>query len=80
MRVERERIRLTLYWLGKLNEEELGMQPRLALGCFYDLNREDDEYCSKNCGNFSTCIFYLKGFEEETNPWKRRQRELIKEN
>lgn len=41
-----------------------GMQPLMALGCFYDLGVNDDSIC-RRCRRYRTCRSYLKSFENK---------------
>ena len=42
-----------------------GMQPLMALGCFYDLEVNDDSIC-KRCRRYRTCRTYLQSFENKS--------------
>ena len=71
MRVDREKIRTLIGALEKRDKLEGGMQPLMALGCFFDLGVEDDSVCV-SCRNYETCRIYLKGFAEDENPFVRK--------
>lgn len=64
MRIEQEKVGELIEILKKRDERERGMQPLLALGCFYDLDVRDDSFCL-SCANYESCRPYLKAFEEK---------------
>ena len=64
IRIERERIGGLIKILRDRDDRQRGMQPLMALGCFYDLNVEDGSFCI-SCWNYKTCELYLKTFEKK---------------
>jgi hypothetical protein len=62
-KISRVEIQKVLDRLKERSETEKGKQPELALGCFYDSGRTDNEVCLK-CPLYEVvCQQYLKGFE-----------------
>jgi len=61
--ISRADIQIVLARLKERDETKKGEQPELALGCFYDSGRTDNEACLK-CSLYKVaCQQYLKGFE-----------------
>jgi hypothetical protein len=62
-KISRVAIQMVLKRLKERDETGKGKQPELALGCFYDSERIDNEACLKCPLYEPTCQQYLKGFE-----------------
>lgn len=77
MRVNREKIGKVLDLQGKLDMNQRGAQPALALGCFYSLGTDRTETICEQCRHYEgTCERYLAGFEINENPFEIHRQEV----
>jgi hypothetical protein len=53
-----------------------GMQPLMALGCFYDLNVNNDSICRRCKRYYKTCKTYLQSYENKEKKLTKHMREL----
>ena len=65
MEIDRIAIGEVLERARERTDDESGAQPRLALGCFYDLDTNQTDHCEQ-CSHYqTTCKFYIDGFKIE---------------
>ena len=65
MEIDRIALREVLERARKRDADESGIQPRLVLGCFYDLDTNQTYHCEKCPHYWITCKFYIESFKRD---------------